>query len=148
VTVTSQHRHHQRKYAANHDHGRRENDHVHSQSQEDNHKHPTGIRGLLYALFVPHIHDAHDSIDEALEASVAGIRAVKISLLGLIMTAALQSFVVIISGSVALLADTIHNLADALTAVPVWIAFALSRRPATGRYTYGYGRVEDLAYLS
>jgi cation diffusion facilitator family transporter len=92
-------------------------------------------------------HDAHDSIDDALEASVAGIRAVKISLLGLMMTAILQTLVVIISGSVALLADTIHNLADALTAVPLWIAFALSRRPATRRYTYGYGRVEDLAGL-
>ena len=85
---------------------------------------------MFYALFVPHTHDAHDSIDDALEASVAGIRAVKISMLGLIMTATLQSLVVIISGSVALLADTIHNLADALTAVPLWIAFALSRRPA------------------
>jgi cation diffusion facilitator family transporter len=55
--------------------------------------------------------------------------------------------VVIISGSVALLADAIHNLADALTAVPLWVAFALSRRPATRRFTYGYGRVEDLAGL-
>jgi cation diffusion facilitator family transporter len=98
-------------------------------------------------MFVPHTHDAHDTIDDALQASVAGIRAVKISLLGLIMTAILQGLVVIISGSVALLADTIHNLADALTAVPLWIAFALSRRPATRRYTYGYGRVEDLAGL-
>jgi cation diffusion facilitator family transporter len=96
---------------------------------------------------VPHTHDAHDSIDDALEASAAGIRAVKISLLGLSLTAGLQIIVVIISGSVALLADTIHNFADALTAVPLWIAFALSRRPATPRYTYGYGRVEDLAGL-
>src|SRR5215207_2185232 len=74
--------------------------------------------------------------------------AVKISLLGLIMTATLQGLVVIISDSVALLADTIHNLADALTAVPLWIAYALSQRPATRRYTYGYGRVEDLAGMS
>jgi cation diffusion facilitator family transporter len=102
---------------------------------------------LFFALFMPHTHDAHDSIDNALEASVAGIRAVKISMLLLIITAILQSLVVIISGSVALLADTIHNLADALTAVPLWIAFALSRRPATRRYTYGYGRLEDLAGL-
>ena len=145
--MTSQHRQDQRKYAADHDPERRGHDHVHSQGQGDSHKHPTGIRGLFYALFVPHTHDAHDSIDDALEASVAGIRAVKISMLGLIMTATLQSLVVIISGSVALLADTIHNLADALTAVPLWIAFALSRRPATRRYTYGYGRVEDFAGL-
>jgi cation diffusion facilitator family transporter len=145
--VASQHRQDQRNYAADHDHERRGHDHVNNRGQEDSHKHPTGIRGLFYALFVPHGHDAHDSIDDALEASVAGIRAVKISLLGLMMTAILQTLVVIISGSVALLADTIHNLADALTAVPLWIAFALSRRPATPRYTYGYGRVEDLAGL-
>ena len=145
--MASQHRHDQRNYAADPDHERREHDHVHDRGQEDSHKHPAGIRGLFYALFVPHSHDAHDSIDDALEASVAGIRAVKISLLGLMMTAILQTLVVIISGSVALLADTIHNLADALTAVPLWIAFALSRRPATRRYTYGYGRVEDLAGL-
>jgi len=50
--------------------------------QEDSHKHPTGIRGLFFALFVPHSHDAHDSIDDALEASVAGIRAVKITCSG------------------------------------------------------------------
>jgi cation diffusion facilitator family transporter len=98
-------------------------------------------------LFVPHRHDLHDSIDDALQASAAGIRTVKISLVGLAITASLQMLVVIISGSVALLADTIHNFADALTAVPLWVAFALSRRPATRRYTYGYGRVEDLAGL-
>jgi hypothetical protein len=109
--------------------------------------HPAGVKGFVYRLLVPHTHDAHDSIDDALEASAAGIRAVKISLLGLSLTAGLQIIVVIISGSVALLADTIHNFADALTAVPLWIAFALSRRPATPRYTYGYGRVEDLAGL-
>jgi cation diffusion facilitator family transporter len=146
--VASQHRHDQRKYVADHDHGRRGHDHVHCQGQEDCHTHPTGIRGLFYASLVPHTHDAHDSIDDALEASVAGIRAVKISLLVLIMTATLQTLVVIISSSVALLADTIHNFADALTAVPLWIAFALSRCPATRRYTYGYGRLEDLAGLS
>ncbi len=52
---------------------------------------------------------------------------------------------VLISGSVALLADTIHNFSDALTAVPLWIAFALGRRAASRRYTYGYGRAEDVA---
>ena len=145
--MTSQHRHDQRKNPVDHDHERRGHDHAHRRGREDDHKHSTGITGLFYGLFVPHTHDAHDSIDNALEASVAGIRVVKIGLLGLIMTATLQSLVVIISGSVALLADTIHNLADALTAVPLWIAFALSRRPATRRYTYGYGRVEDLAGL-
>jgi cation diffusion facilitator family transporter len=119
----------------------------HDGAHEHGHVHPTGVKGFVYRLLVPHTHDAHDSIDDALEASVAGIRAVKISLLVLGVTAALQIIVVIISGSVALLADTIHNFADALTAVPLWIAFVLGRRPATRRYTYGYGRVEDLAGL-
>jgi cation diffusion facilitator family transporter len=53
--------------------------------------------------------------------------------------------VVAISGSVALLGDTLHNAADALTAVPLGIAFVVGRRPPTRRYTYGYGRAEDLA---
>ena len=53
----------------------------------------------------------------------------------------------VISGSVALLADTIHNFSDALTAVPLWVAFVIGRRPASRRYTYGFGRVEDLAGL-
>ena len=59
----------------------------------------------------------------------------------------LRVAIVAISGSVALLADTIHNFSDALTAVPLWIAFALGRRAATRRYTYGFGRAEDLAGL-
>lgn len=76
------------------------------------------------------------------------MRALKISLFGLLATTVLQFVVVLISGSVALLADTVHNFSDALTAVPLWIAFILARRPATKRYTYGYGRAEDLAGLS
>ena len=65
----------------------------------------------------------------------------------LVSTAVAQLAVVLVTGSVALLADTIHNFSDALTAVPLWIAFALGRRAATRRYTYGYGRAEDLAGL-
>ena len=98
-------------------------------------------------MFVPHTHDAADSVDDALEASEQGVRAVKISLFMLLATTAVQFAVVLISGSVALLADTIHNFSDALTAVPLWIAFVLARRPATRRYTYGFGRAEDLAGL-
>jgi cation diffusion facilitator family transporter len=54
---------------------------------------------------------------------------------------------VVLSGSVALLGDTLHNVADALTAAPLLIAFRLARRPATKRFTYGYGRAEDLGGL-
>ncbi len=50
-----------------------------------------------------------------------------------------------VSGSIALLGDTLHNSADALTAVPLGIAFVLGRRRPNRRYTYGYGRAEDLA---
>jgi len=99
----------------------------------------------VLSIVRPHSHDAADSVDSALEASSDGIRAVKISLAGLGATAIAQLIVVVISGSVALLADTIHNFSDALTAIPLWIAFVLSRRAANRRYTYGYGRAEDLA---
>lgn len=105
------------------------------------------MRGFLHGLFVPHSHDAADSIDDQMESSGQGIRAVKISLVVLGATAGLQLVVVFFTGSVALFADTIHNFSDALTAVPLWIAFVLGRRVATRRYTYGYGRAEDLAGL-
>ncbi len=81
----------------------------------------------------------------AMEASAEGIRALWISLAGLTATAVIQAAVVAISGSVALLGDTLHNAADALTAVPLGIAFVLGRRSPTRGYTYGYGRAEDLA---
>jgi cation diffusion facilitator family transporter len=96
-------------------------------------------------LFRPHSHDAADSVDEALEGSGEGIHAVQVSLIGLGLTAVLQLGVAIASGSVAVLADTIHNFADASTAIPLWLAFWIGRKPANDRYTYGYGRAEDLA---
>lgn len=111
------------------------------------HHHPTGLRGGIKEIFAPHSHDAADSVDDALESSAAGIRAVKTSLVVLGLTAIAQVAIVITSGSIALAADTIHNFSDALTAVPLWIAFALSTKAATRRYTYGFGRVEDLAGL-
>ncbi|WP_330252174.1 cation diffusion facilitator family transporter [Nocardia sp. NBC_00565] len=119
----------------------------HRHGAHDDHDHPGGLRGALREIFVPHSHDAADSVDDALEASAVGIRAVKISLGVLGVTAVLQMLIVVVSGSVALAADTIHNFSDALTAVPLWIAFALGRRAATRRYTYGFGRAEDLAGL-
>lgn len=112
------------------------------------HGHPRGgFRSAVRDVFAPHSHDAADSVDDALESSRIGIRAVKISLVALGITASVQVAIVAISGSVALLADTIHNFSDALTAIPLWIAFALGRRAATRRYTYGFGRAEDLAGL-
>ncbi|MDT5368130.1 MAG: hypothetical protein QOC62_2561 [Mycobacterium sp.] len=126
--------------------------HEHEHGHEHGHGHSHDGRGgkfgaALREVFAPHSHDASDSIDGALESSAAGIRAVKISLLALGATSIAQLVIVLISGSVALLADTIHNFSDALTAIPLWIAFALGRRAATRRYTYGFGRAEDLAGL-
>jgi cation diffusion facilitator family transporter len=117
----------------------------HEHEHQHEHEHADGFRGWLTGLFHPHSHDATDSVDTALESSAEGIRAVKISLVVLGLTALVQAVLVLVTGSVALMADTIHNVSDALTALPLWVAFALSNRPASRRYTYGYGRAEDLA---
>jgi cation diffusion facilitator family transporter len=133
-----------------HGHHHADHDHPHHEDHGDHEDHEhghAGVRRRLTGLFHPHSHDAADSVDPALEASDQGIRAVKVSLVVLIVTAALQLAVVLASGSVALLADTVHNVSDALTALPLWVAFAIGRRAATRRYTYGYGRAEDLAGL-
>jgi cation diffusion facilitator family transporter len=109
------------------------------------HGHGPGLAGRILHLFRPHSHEAADKIDAAMEASVAGMRALWVSLAVLVLTAAIQAAVVTLSGSVALLGDTLHNAADALTAVPLAVAFVAGRRPPNRRYTYGYGRAEDLA---
>jgi cation diffusion facilitator family transporter len=127
-------------------HSHPEHDHAHDDDHHD-HEHAGGVRGWVTGLFRPHSHDAADSVDSALESSERGIRALKVSLVALLVTAVLQGVIVAVSGSVALLADTVHNLSDAGTAVPLWIAFWLGRRPANRRYTYGYGRAEDIAGL-
>jgi len=111
------------------------------------HDHPGGRLRRLVAVLGDHSHDPGDSIDEALTSDRRGIRALKLSLLLLAVTAVAQLAVVIVSGSAALLADTIHNFSDALTAIPLWIAFAIGSRAATRRYTFGYRRAEDLAGL-
>ena len=87
----------------------------------------------------------HGVVDPSIFATERGIWAVKWSFVGLFITAILQVVVVYYSGSVSLLADTIHNFGDALTAIPLLFAFLLSSKKPTYRFTYGYGRVEDLA---
>ena len=124
-----------------HDHPHHEHEHEH----QHGHEHRTGPWGWVRAILSPHSHDSADSIDNALESNAAGIRAVRISLVALGCTALVQLAVVLATSSVALLADTIHNFSDALTGIPLWIAFSIARRPATRRYTYGFGRAEDLA---
>jgi cation diffusion facilitator family transporter len=119
-----------------HDHGHEHDDHAHS-------KNPA-IR-WLQDLFVPHAHGHQQAALDPNLATDRGIWALKISFTALIITAIFQVFIVVISGSIALLADTIHNFSDALTAIPLGLAFWLSRRARNTRYTYGYGRAEDIA---
>lgn len=118
--------------------------HPHDHALAPDHDHG-GLLGALRGLVAPHSHDAKDSLDQALEGSRDGIKAVAISLVILLVTAGVQAVVVVASGSVALLGDTLHNAADALTAVPLWLAFRLGRRAPTSRFTYGYGKAEDVA---
>src|SRR5215217_5651666 len=87
----------------------------------------------------------HGAVDPSIATSERGIWAVKWSFVVLFATALVQIVVVVLSGSIALLSDTIHNFGDAATAVPLWIAFALTRLGTSRRFPYGYGRVEDLA---
>jgi cation diffusion facilitator family transporter len=101
----------------------------------------------------PHSHDhsggahghTHGAVDPTILTTARGIRAIKWSFAGLFITALFQVVIVRLTGSVALLADTIHNFGDAATAIPLWVAFTLARRRPSKRFTYGYGRVEDLA---
>jgi cation diffusion facilitator family transporter len=146
-----EHRQDHGDHAHGHDHGSPGGVHAgHSDHRHDHGEHAYG--GGLAAwwhkvshLITPHSHDSMDKVDSAMETSREGIRALWISLAVLGVTAIIQATVVVFSQSVALLGDTLHNVADALTAVPLGIAFVLGRRAATRRYTYGYGRAEDLA---
>ena len=110
----------------------------------EHHEHRAGLFDAIRQLIAPHNHDHAELIDSA-TATREGLRTLGVSLGGLGATALLQVAVLAISGSVALLADTVHNVSDALTAIPIAIAFWLGRRPPNRRYAYGYGRAEDLA---
>jgi cation diffusion facilitator family transporter len=97
-----------------------------------------------------HRHDSHHGhthgvVDPSIATTAQGLWALKWSFIVLMATAILQVVVAIMSGSVGLLADTIHNFGDAATAIPLGIAFLFARKRPTKRFTFGYGRVEDLA---
>jgi cation diffusion facilitator family transporter len=109
----------------------------HDREHEHAHGHAHNHRG-------GHGH-THGVVDPSLTTTARGIWAIKWSFIILAVTAFLQLSVVFVSGSVALLADTIHNIADATTAIPLWVAFVLARRRPSATFTYGLGRVEDLA---
>ena len=97
----------------------------------------------------PHDHAGHSHlhgvVDPSLVTTARGLWAIKWSCVALLVTAGVQLVIVALSGSVALLADTIHNIGDAATALPLWVAFALARRRPSERFTYGLGRFEDFA---
>jgi cation diffusion facilitator family transporter len=110
----------------------------HGNTHHDNHYHEHS-RGQTV-----HVH-THGAIDPSIITTQRGIWAIKWSFFGLLATALFQVVIVLLSGSVALLADAIHNFGDAATAIPLLVAFTLARRKPSKRFTYGYGRVEDLA---
>ncbi len=133
---------------SNHEHTHDEKgDREHVHEHHDDHAHKTGLPGFLDSIFKPHSHDHADSLDSALLVSKEGTRALAVSLIVLLITAVIQAVIFAFSGSVALLADTIHNFSDALTAIPLAFAFVVARRLPTRRYTYGLGWAEDLAGL-
>ena len=90
----------------------------------------------------------HGTIDPSIAATDRGLWAVKWSFAILFLTTVIQVVIFYFSGSIALLADAIHNVGDAATAVPLGIAFILGKRKPSKRFTYGFGRVEDLAGLA
>src|SRR5215211_5856335 len=135
-----------------HPHGPNHEEHVHNHNHEHPHEHDhphsrSPVIAWLQHLFIPHSHGHQQAALDPKLATDRGMWAIKISLVALLVTAIFQVAIVAISGSVALLADTIHNFSDALTAIPLGLAFWLSRRARNSRYTYGYGRAEDIAGL-
>jgi hypothetical protein len=100
---------------------------------------------VRFPLFGPHAAGSPASIPSRARTSAARARAIEWSFVLLAITSLLQLAIVVASGSVALLADTIHNIGDAVTAIPLWIAFVLARRKPSKAFPYGLGRVEDLA---
>ena len=113
--------------AHHHHHGDHHHDHGHSGHSEAGHGHTHGV------------------VDPSTTTTTEGLWALKWSFAVLMATALLQVAVVFVSGSVGLLADTIHNFGDAATAIPLGIAFWFARKRPNKRFTFGYGRVEDLA---
>jgi cation diffusion facilitator family transporter len=149
-----------------HEHGEHTHDHEHHHHVEHHHEHPhhdhdehthdhehhhqhswwETIAGALHLPGYGHTHDHGDLVQQMSgDNNKLAIRTVWLALIALGLTTLMQVFIVMASGSVALLADTVHNLGDALNSIPLLFAFYLARRPANHRYTYGYNRAEDIA---
>lgn len=145
-----EHPHHDHEHGDHdhpHEHEHEHGEHEHSHDGHDHgHSHSSNpVIAWLQHLFMPHSHGHQQAALDPNLATDRGMWALKVSLVGLLITATFQVVIVAISGSVALMADTIHNFSDALTAIPLGLAFWLSRRARNRRYTYGYGRAEDIA---
>jgi cation diffusion facilitator family transporter len=140
-----------------HDHDHEEHDHPHGEHEHhDGHGHGHGhdhdghggIIGTIAAIFHigGHKHDHGDLAgDKALKDNELGIRTIYFAVALLGLTTIFQIAIYLFSGSVALLGDTVHNFGDAINSIPLLGAFWLANRVANKRYTYGYGRAEDLA---
>lgn len=142
---TPQHAHGAHDHDHPHDH---DHNHGHDHGHDHDHSHHKGVWGWIDAVFHLHGHSGQQQAlagDRALMSNETGIRTVWLALAALTITALLQIVIFWVSGSVALLADTIHNIGDGLNSIPLLIAFYLARRVATRRYTYGFARAEDIA---
>lgn len=136
--LTYQDPEHPRDHEHPHDHEQHPHNHDHSPQQ--------GWGWLAAVVHLPgHSHSHSDHADRAWADNEAGIRTVWMALAALLLTSLIQIVIVAWSGSVALLADTVHNIGDMLNSIPVLIAFYLARQAATRRYTYGFARAEDVA---
>lgn len=131
----SEYKHDEAAHGHDHPHEEKPHDRAH-QEETHGHDHGSGEHG-----------HTHGVIDPSIAATDRGLWAVKWSFVGLAITTLIQVFIFYYSGSIALLADAIHNVGDACTAIPLGIAFILARRKPSKRFTYGFGRVEDLAGL-
>jgi cation diffusion facilitator family transporter len=142
---THVHQDHDHPHEHDHEHDH-DHPHDHSHEPDHDHQHPEGILGWIAQVFHLHGHE-HASLnaDPAFASNQEGIRTIWLALVALGITSLLQVGIVALSGSVALLADTAHNIGDTLNSIPLLIAFYLARRVATRRYTYGFGRAEDVA---
>lgn len=141
---------HDHVHARHHDHHGHGHDHAHGHAHDhdhDHHHHGTGLWSRIKHALTPHSHDHTEAIRTSEEASAYGIRAAWISLAGMGATAVLQIIIVAVSGSMALLADTLHNLGHLATTIPLIIAFRIGRRSPTRSYPYGFKRAEDLVGL-
>lgn len=132
-------------HSHDHEHG---HGHSHTLGDDHSHDHGPGIIGWFQTIFHWHGHSQQQgglATDQALLDNKLGVRVLWLSLGALLLTSVLQVVIVWFSGSVALLADTLHNIGDGLNSIPLLIALYLARKVATRRYTYGFGKAEDVA---